>query len=186
MSKEILITRSVSQAQNFSDELQALGYQICLAPMLEIIPVAIQDQNFESYVGFIFTSANALNHFSVLCEERMLPVYVVGDSNEEMAKRLGYENIFNTGANIEDLILYFKSERRPAQGPYLYLRGQDITRDLKNDLSNAGFDVDDLIVYQAQKVGALPADIIEKIKRFVVVYFNGACSESTSRRCNHL
>jgi len=170
----ILITRPLAQGKDFARELNALGYEAVLAPMLEITP-----QKWTPFqnnpTALIATSANAINcagaqELAALCA---LPIYVVGKQTEQAARNAGFKTIHNAGGDGADLIARLRQDAQGRQGARLgYLRGADITHDLADIF---GENLEERIIYTALPATALPPENYTAVaffsKRTAEVFF---------------
>ncbi|MBL4599576.1 MAG: uroporphyrinogen-III synthase [Rhizobiaceae bacterium] len=122
---KVLITRSRTMNQNTEFALDAKGYTGIGCSLVEMIDTGNEIPKV-GYGGVIFTSQAALE----ILEERekngqmisrTLNVYAVGEKTGELARKLGFTNVFisNGGAQaLNDLIDETKFEK-----PLLYLAG---------------------------------------------------------------
>ena len=141
----ILITRSSAQGQEFVNKhCLGAGFEISdffFEPLIEIKKFGVITPDLEIYDGVIFTSVNACH---VLPSDIVdIPVYCVG---EVLAKKYKTSKAYATASELVQNILsdYPDGGRR-----FLYLRGEDVSFDIKAELEQAGHDVADAIAYKA-------------------------------------
>lgn len=143
---KILITRSLEQGGQFIDRYcECFGEQYrhhfeC-EPLIKIEHLS-RDIHFDPYDVFIATSQNAISD-----DLPLKPLFHVG---------------MNGIRTVDDLIAFLKTQDRDLK--YLYLRGKDIRRDLKSELTECGFEVEDVVVYQAAAAEYFTASFISLLK----------------------
>lgn len=145
MSK-ILITRSVKQGQKFVEDFCEI-YGDHTRPIFQIesmirIRRLSPDVDFDNYDVFLATSQNAV--FQSLPRK---PIFRVGMDHIQTA---------------EDLIKFIQSQDPTFQ--YLYLRGVDVRHNVKSRLNDAGFFVDEAVVYEAVAEEKFTTALIQALK----------------------
>ena len=164
----ILITRPEDQAQNLKSDLEQLGFEVLLSPMLKIEFLDFSLPNLADYDGYIFTSVNAVRAVSGAFSEKDKPVYCVGAKTYDALCEDGWVCVRKVSGNIETL----ENDMFGVVGHYLHLSGVDVVRPLNVE----GVVVDVLPVYKAHKRTSFSSDIAEKLtqQRVDVVMFYSA------------
>ncbi|MCB9983927.1 MAG: uroporphyrinogen-III synthase [Rhodospirillales bacterium] len=145
----ILVTRPEVQAGLFVDDLTVGGYEAFVEPMSAIVPLDFHVPDFGRYQGLIFTSANALDIYAKTHKDRSLPVYVVGRQTQEMAYEHGFKKVYSARGKAADLVDYIKGHVPDVKRPLLHVRSTHLAYPLKEALQNTGYNVGQLIVYDA-------------------------------------
>lgn len=161
MSK-ILITRSLIQGRQFIDDFcDAYGHEyehrFAFEPALEIVQTK-PHIDYDLYDAFLATSQNAL-YFDLPSK----PLFHVGKDGVD---------------TVQDLIDFVWREGRAFK--YLYLRGRDVRVDLKSELSSSGFDVDEVVVYEARAAHSLTQSLVDSLERDdigAVTFFSARTAE---------
>lgn len=149
----LLVTRPVEDAENLKDQLEALGHQVILSPLLAIAPrndIAIPPENYQAVA---LTSANAVRCLvdsAHLAGLRHLPVMAVGPQSAAAARAAGFTKITEAGGDGIGLARHIIETLDPKTGPILYLSGRDTASDFTGLLESGGLTARRVIVYEAQ------------------------------------
>ncbi len=119
-----------------------------IAPIMQIEPQHT-DINPKAFAGVIVTSANGAHHGGDLAGQT---AYVVGSHSANAATRAGGQVAF-TAPDSRALLRHLV--RNPPATPLLWLRGEHAAGDLATQLTAAGIQTDQAIVYRQN---ALPAE----------------------------
>jgi uroporphyrinogen-III synthase len=149
----VLVTRPEPGAAETARRLVAMGRTPLLAPMLRIVPLAVDLPPPGSLQAVLLTSANAL---PALGGHAGLPLLAVGDATAAMARARGFRVVHSAGGDaraLADLAARIGDPR----GLALLLAGQQGQgADLVRRLREAGFAVEHRAVYAARPARALP------------------------------
>ena len=162
----VLVTRPIAQALRTKARLEALGHQVSLAPMLEIVFVAARLPQ-ETYAAIVVTSANAIEALSAhdsAAEWRRLPIYTVGARTAETADRQGWTDIVSADGNADDLAALVTERLAGTDRPVLYACGTERAADVEGQLEASGLRVAVVEVYRARRVDVLPAAVGDSIR----------------------
>ena len=146
---KLIITRPAADAEVLAQKLRSRGHGVLVAPVLSIEPkpgVMIPERPFQA---LCITSANALMAENLNALSRTRPVYCVGPQSCRAARKKGFTDVRERGGNVEGLAEAIRRELQPANGPLLYLSGAETSGDLEGRLSQSGFQVDRIVVYDA-------------------------------------
>ncbi|MCM1001596.1 MAG: uroporphyrinogen-III synthase [Wolbachia endosymbiont of Melophagus ovinus] len=144
--KSILLTRPLSDSLDTRSALRKYGYKVYIEPVFTIKYLQPDISAYEFDV-VISTSKNSVKAFSQICKVDDLPIITVGSSTMQTAKDLGFSDIISADSNVEGLISFIKNHYSIAV-KFLYIRGQEISCDLKKRLSEEGFNVREVILYK--------------------------------------
>lgn len=137
MNKRVLVTRPRADAERMAAMLEARGHIPILAPALEIERIPYLLPSIEPQ-ALILSSRHAAHAAEAYPET---PRFVVG----------------RDAPNMRELLVRLRA-LNPADGPLLYLRGDQVAHDIAAELRAASHTVHESIVYAARPVPALPAD----------------------------
>ncbi|MCI5049965.1 MAG: uroporphyrinogen-III synthase [Rickettsiales bacterium] len=148
----LLITRPIADSKSLEKDLENTSIKTAIDPMLRIETIDSAEEKVPEFIelkpqAIILTSKHALEGFKDVSNFNHIPMLAVGARTAEYAQSLGFKNVTVTGENVEHLIEHIKKERKPIDGPLLYLSGEEVTADLDKELD--GFDVGRLITYRA-------------------------------------
>ena len=144
--KSILLTRSLSDSLDTRSALRKYGYKVYIEPVFTIKYLQ-PDISAHEFDVVISTSKNSVKAFSQICRVDDLPIITVGSSTMQTAKDLGFSDNISADSNVEGLISFIKNHYSIAV-KFLYIRGQEISCDLKKRLSEEGFNVREVILYK--------------------------------------
>lgn len=170
MSKTILITRAPRQAEELAREMERMGFETFIQPMLQIHPVVHEVPDMKNYEGLIVTSAESFNHFDL--PDKSIPIFTVGPQTEIAARVAGFENVISAGGAAKDVEKMLEKEKT-----YLHVRGRDAAHKFPEN-------VHPLIVYEAALVQALREDCIQAIQQNkinMVTFFSTRTAENFIR-----
>jgi len=145
----LLMIRAKKQADEFVAALQAhLGrnVQVCFSPLIRIEPVP-NTLDLQNVSHLLFTSTNAVERFAALCPARSLPALCVGEVTATRARALGMDATSVDGT-ASDLARVAGELGSPANSRMLYLRGKEVSFDLKSELEAIGTSTSESILYQ--------------------------------------
>jgi len=180
MSGLILITRPLEEAKAFAKPLQGAGYETMIEPMLTIEPVAHQAHTLKGFGAVIFTSAHGVQ-FWKMAAGNGIKAYCVGEATARAAANRGYE-VINADGNAASLIEILKRNRPGTR--LLYIRGQHGAYPVTDDLKAAGFDIEEIIVYNAFLTEFLNPICLEALKKGqieAVTFFSKRTAENFTR-----
>ncbi|APR98243.1 uroporphyrinogen-III synthase [Wolbachia endosymbiont of Folsomia candida] len=144
--KSILLTRPLLDSLETRSALKRYGYKVCIEPIFTI-KYLHPDISADEFDVVISTSKNSVKAFSHICKVDDLSIITVGNSTMQIAKDLGFSHILSADSNVDGLVAFIKvhysSEIR-----FLYIRGQEVSCDLKKRLSDENFHVREVILYK--------------------------------------
>lgn len=144
----IAVTRPGEDAVSLTKKLEAMGHQVIAAPMMAITPraaVTIPDLEFQAIA---ITSANGIRTLSQPGQLTSLRTLTVGPQSLRAAIALGFRAEAR-GGDVNGLAAFIRAELDPANGPILYLSGDETSGDLEAQLNAAGFACHRAILYDA-------------------------------------
>lgn len=162
----VLVTRPEADAIEFKSEIEALGHDVTLAPMLTIECLPIDPSALENVQAIVVTSRNGLRALAASgppAHVLNLPLFAVGPATAACAEDMGFSNIATGSGAASALVPLIASRAGPAGGPILYLAGDDVAFDLSTPLENQGFEVRKLVTYRALTVSSFAPETVRLI-----------------------
>lgn len=163
----IAVTRPQADGERTAQALHARGFDVLLAPLMRVEPVAADLSGRWSAV--VVTSANALAALEQRPELRDLPVFTVGSRSAAVAS--GFAGVHSADGAMEHLVRLIVERHRG--GKLLYLAGEDRAADLVAELARHGVEAEMRIVYRAVTapypeplVAALKAGSVDTVLHF--------------------
>ncbi len=170
-----VLTRPESDSQALAAELAAHGKQSFIEPMLTIHPqpFRVADLDVADAQALLLTSKHSLLGADDLEPLTSLPVYAVGDTTADIARKAGFGNVTSTGKQVRDMVAYMQKHLKPADGSLLYFSGRDITTGLSAALSH--FSIQRIVSYHAQATTRFSPELISAFKEdrvYRVLFFS--------------
>ena len=169
MTGLVVITRPPDEARALASDLNALGYETLVAPMLRIAPRATSLPSPANYAALAFTSANGVRVFAQNSAERTLPAYAVGGATAEALREAGFADVRGAAGDAVALARLIQGTLG-GSGPVLHVSGKDVARDIAALLAPAGIAVDRVIAYEAVAATALPTGLVEALYARTVIH----------------
>jgi len=130
-------------------EQEKFNGRVLIFPLLEIdfLKTSI---NLKEADVLVVTSVYALEKFKMELHNFEKPIFAVGQRCDELLKELGATNTF-IYFNVKHLLSSFKNHFRNKRPLVVYLRGDEISYDLKADLFKHDFNCEEHIVYKQKR-----------------------------------
>ena len=133
-----------------------MGFKSLVEPMLKIEPIGFQAHNLTGVGAVIFTSVNGVR----FGPPGALKAYCVGEATAAAAQDKGYE-VINAEGDAEALVQVIKNHEADK---LLYMRGEQGAFPVAERLKQAGFEVEELVVYRATLTQDLSQACLQAIK----------------------
>ena len=130
-------------------EKEKFNGRVVIFPLLEIEFLKINVKLKEADV-LVFTSVYALEKLKMELQNFKTPIFAVGHRCDELLKEVGATNIFNY-SNVKQLLIGIKNFYRNKRPIVFYLRGEEISYDLKADLLKHDFICEEHVVYKQKR-----------------------------------
>ena len=152
MKPRVLVTRPEPGAARTAKRLAAAGYDPVVLPLTRIAPLAFDFPKGE-FDAVILTSAQALRATSGadLTALTDLPVFAIGETTAQAARRAGFNIVNTAGGSVESVCRLVKSSVRPG-ARMLYLCGKVRRPDMEAQLQSSGFSITAVETYDALPV----------------------------------
>lgn len=161
----ILVTRPEEDARPLRDQLEALGAEPVVVPLMTVAQNDDASVDLGGVQALAFTSANGVRAFARACEARALPVFAVGDATARTARETGFAEVSSAGGNVDDLSRLIAERLDPSGGTVFHAAGRDLAGDLSGQLEARGFAVRRTVLYRALQPDALPEAIADLLRR---------------------
>lgn len=148
-------------------QLEAMGHEVILAPVLAIRPCAPERLGTGHAQAVIATSRNAMSAIAGhpdLASLTGLPIFVVGPKTGALARQLGFRRVIEGPGSAQELVPLIGAEANPTAGSLLHLAGETLAFDLKGALASAGLGYTSAIVYKSEPAENLPSETITAIR----------------------
>ncbi len=153
--RDVVLIRPIDQGRRLREILRNRAQTAGRLPRIHLSPLSVIEEvpgevDTRGKAGILFTSANAVRIFSRRSNERRLKALCVGQTTTVAAMEAGLVTdppTFGSGTSLE-LVERVIRDFRSGGGPYLYVRGSPIARDLVSLLGAEDISVDEAIVYR--------------------------------------
>ena len=146
--KKIIVTRPLADSTLLAGTLRDRGYEVVLAPLIEINARADVIIPPLPYQAVCLTSANAARHLPSSVA-RSLSVFTLGAQSAAAAFGAGFNHVEAKGGNVDGLAANIIACLKPERGPILYISGNETSGDVAATLRDARFNVTKVITYDA-------------------------------------
>ncbi len=163
----ILVTRPIPDAWETQAQIEKLGHQASLAPLLEIELVDLTLESFDGASAIVVTSQNALRSlsFSGLVDKvSHLQVYAVGEATAKLAQELKLRNITAGRGGAADLVPVVVERQTSRKGKVLHLAGDHKAFDMTAALAAKGIVAEDVLAYRQIAASSLPGPVVALLK----------------------
>lgn len=160
----VLITRPEDESESLKAAAALRGFAPLCAPMLviKLLPEKVPDLTRAQAV--VFTSAQAVKAVAVADRvARDVPVYAVGEKTANMAKMAGFRNVTapaGDAGGMAALIVLMARSALKGDKPVMHLSGREIAA----PVALPGVRVERHIVYQADKIGEFPPEVVQALR----------------------
>ena len=159
----LLITRPLADAEPLAQQLQGLGHQTVIEPLLDIryldTAAADTERLLDGAQALLVTSANGLRAFVAASPLRDVAVYAVGEASALAATQAGFSKVDSATGDVEALARRVIEQLQPQDGALLHVAGSRVAGDLAGSLGRAGFDVRRAVLYDAIKARQLSSPV---------------------------
>jgi uroporphyrinogen-III synthase len=153
----LLVTRPEPDATATARGLEALGHSVTVEPMLTIVPAAPPGE-LPQPAGLIVTSGNgvrALGAWPQAAGWHGVPLFAVGEATGEAARAAGFAKVTAGEGEGSALIRAIGAALPPGSGPVIYAAARDLSGGLAERLEEAGYDVQMVEAYRAERAASL-------------------------------
>jgi uroporphyrinogen-III synthase len=140
----VWITRARPGALATAERVRALGFETIVDPLLAVETLDAQI-DLSRIAALAFTSANGVEAFARLSDERGLPVFAVGRTTARAAEGRGFVSVSSADGDVEDLCGLIAAG---ASGPVLWAGAKAPAGDLVGMLRGCGVMASGVAVYE--------------------------------------
>lgn len=146
----IVITRPAEEGAETATYFEQQGFRVHLAPIMEVSYRTYDRESLGQYDGFIVTSQQALKALGQdhACQGKIL--FAFGEKTLALAKAMGFEVRALAGYDMQEAMPDLIHQLQKKSGRFCYLRGADISYDIKAACAAAQIILDEAIVYEAK------------------------------------
>jgi uroporphyrinogen-III synthase len=160
----ILLTRPLEDCHEMISKFQLLGHEISHLPLISIEGLKYESLNYSEFKGIIFTSANAIKFLDIKNIDKKIACFCVGSATEKKARSVGFQNVFASEGNVNNLKELILQNFNSSEGKLLYVSGKIISSNLDHELISNGYTIERAINYRAKPIEKYDEDFIEKLK----------------------
>ena len=166
MNKNYIVILRSSGAM-YNDELEkilkSIHYEVLTFPILKTEYLYSKPIKLHNAQALLTTSSNAIQIFSELSKNRIIPIYTVGSTSKKLAKRLGFKNVIDCQGDSVKMYEKVLKTSYKNDGSLIYVGAKNISLDLPNMLRGQGYEVKRYIVYKTKEVKVID----EKLKNLI-------------------
>lgn len=140
----VWITRARPGAEATAGRVRALGFTPIIDPLLAVEALDV-DLDLDHVAALAFTSANGVEAFARLSDQRRLPVFAVGRATARAAEGAGFPSVTSADGDVEDLARLIVGA---AGGPVLWAGAKEPAGDLVSLLRDCGMMAHGVAVYE--------------------------------------
>jgi uroporphyrinogen-III synthase len=158
----LLLTRPELDAEGSRDRLIALGYEVTVAPLIQIRMlehVPLPDLPWQAVLVTSGNGARALGQHEAAAKLHNLPVLAVGEQSAMRMRAQGFTNVLSADGDAEALAQLAHIRLDPANGPVLHVAGSVRAGDLAAMLGDQ-FALTRVVLYEAEPVMQVPQEIL--------------------------
>ena len=183
--KPIILTRTNQDNKDFVNlflstyKLENIKNCFKCLPLIEIV----LEKKTKETIGsnpLIFTSRHGVQAISLMSNLAEKEIFCVGQSTANLAIELGLKNVFYPSVGtVSNLVRLIRSKVDNNSSSLHYFRGEEISYDLKGELSKFGYVITESIVYRQKQIRSerLINNIISKENAGGVVFFSASVAK---------
>ena len=153
----VLVTRSPDDAARTAQALAGRGHEALIAPLFNLRFFNGPEIAFEGAQAILVTSANGSRAIAQRTKQRDIVVFAVGVHTAETARAAGFQHVVDAAGNANALALLVRERLDPQAGALLHATGTNASRELEDELADAGFVVRSCALYHVVESTQLPA-----------------------------
>jgi len=150
----VIITRAEPGASASAISVEAMGLSALVSPVLDIQAVRDWESLIGSHDGLVVTSGNAARLMAASALDRATPVFAVGAATAALLRVGGFQNILSADGDVADLAALVAAKGKGRR--FVYVSGNDVSRDLVELLADDGVFIQRCVIYRAEMVSEWP------------------------------
>lgn len=159
--KTVLVTRPVEEAAPTAQKLEAMGYRVIMAPMIQIEPVSFEIPAENR--SLIVTSKNGARIGLANIGNKSRPVFAVAEQTAVVARSLGFTNVTVGPGTARKMIPMLLECGISEKRKYSHLCGAEVSYNICDALKNEGIDAESTVTYQARPASSLTIGVQEAL-----------------------
>lgn len=161
--KIIVICRPVEDSAELAQAARAQGFVPIVEPVLAIEYLQPDFSAATQNEILVFTSANGVTAFAKGSDLRENPIYTVGRNTADAARQAGFTNVKTAAGSVDDLVEILLKDYAETDVPILYVRAEEISKDLRSELLKHGLTVRELTAYRSVPADNLSLDLLKAL-----------------------
>lgn len=176
MKPKVLVTREAQASAFTAAQVNALGFEAVVCPLIEIEPVEYAlPKNFEpDYL--LVTSLNAAKLAAT--DLRYIPCLVVGDKSAKYLASKGF-NVIGVCEDASHLLSSLRA--KGGDKKFLYLSGNHIATNIPKALTSMGHTVKRVVVYKSNILSTLDSKLLKDLS--LATFYSPRTAEAFSKLC---
>lgn len=164
----LLLTRPHEDSERLARLSQIQGYDPIIEPLLT--PIYLEDKIVVPghLQSVLITSKQALKSLTRLPEFpvfQKIELICAGEKTAELAQEVGIQKVFVAGEAVDQMMTWIKDNRTLARGPFLYLHGDVVTKDIRTHLEESGYQVLTQKIYEMVEAQTFSSQTLDLIQR---------------------
>lgn len=159
MPGTILITRPKKDAEALAAILSKKGFNCIVEPILAIKlynhKTPLKKALEKKPQAIIATSKHAISAMAAITKVRSVPIVAIGPVSARHAVKLGFRHVATADGDATSLIAFIRKNYSPDKGGLLYIRGEEVSADIAEQLIKSRFAVNSVTLYKAEKIDKL-------------------------------
>ena len=147
---KLIITRPLADSKRMQNYFELRGVECLINPLLEI-SYEKRSINFSNYDRVLLTSRHAVRSLVNKSLTFSKKVHACGRSTYAEVREFAPENEYIFHESVNDLVDAFRSYTPIDDSKMLYLRGRDVTVDLKSIFQGTSIEIEDSVEYIARE-----------------------------------
>ena len=142
----ILLTRAIDDSVKSKEILEGLGFDVFTEPMFRVHYSPVIMEKLDRHDMVVATSRHGIIGMAKSTNERNMHILTVGNRTMECAIDLGFTNVDTVSGTVLNLLNYLKVNARGYR--VLYVRGKNVSHDLKKSAEALNVTVEESIMYE--------------------------------------
>ncbi|MBN9524558.1 MAG: uroporphyrinogen-III synthase [Alphaproteobacteria bacterium] len=160
----ILVTRPAEQAAETARHLAALGHDVLIDPLLEIVARPGDLPPLDGVAAVLVTSVNGARALAAATPRRDVLTVAVGGRTAADLAAAGFAAVVEAGGDARAMLALVRQRFTPGTGRLLHVSGADVAADLVAELRPAGYDVVRAVLYEARAASRLDPATVAALK----------------------
>ena len=161
----ILLTRPAGQNQTLRDALETMGFEVFEAPLLRVVPLAVDDMT-HAPCPLLISSINAVGLLppSILATHKHCPVFTTGDATAAALRNIGFTDVIAGTGPVRTLLPELRNHlERTGSEHVLYPCAQQLAFNPTPWLAERGITCTLWPLYHTEAVSHFPSDVEERL-----------------------